>query len=218
MSVVQVKERPILFNGEMVRAILDGCKTVTRRPVKGIALEWLRPNGFTPEFTASQQNGLCPYGHPGERIWVRETWAADAQLDSIAPRDLSPGEPIRYHADGQVRQQGCAMISVGKSRPNIFMPRWACRILLEVTEVRVERLQDISDDQIIAEGIDLDALAESQDRYDMVLAGSGADGRATLRTAYRDLWSSTGGDWSANPWVWVIEFKQIDAHQLPANG
>ena len=89
------------------------------------------------------------------------------------------------------------------------MPRAASRILLEITGVRVERLQDISDKEIEAEGIDLDALAEGQDRYDMCHAGSGADGRPTLRNAWRELWESTGGDWDANPWVWVVSFKRV---------
>ena len=152
----------------------------------------------------------CPYGKPGDRLWVRETWQADAQVDYVAPRELSHGEPIRYPADWDFRQTGCAMIKPGKIRPSIHMPRWASRILLEITDVRVERLQDISDAEIEREGIDLDALADGQDRYDMCHAGSGADGRPTLRTAWRHLWESTGGDWDANPWVWVVEFKRVD--------
>ena len=89
------------------------------------------------------------------------------------------------------------------------MPRWASRIMLEIVSVRVERLQDISDADITAEGIDMEALAESQDRYDIVCKGSGASGRATERTAWRDLWESTGGDWEANPWCWAITFKWV---------
>jgi hypothetical protein len=91
------------------------------------------------------------------------------------------------------------------------MPRIASRILLEITDVHVERLQDINDSQIESEGVDLDALADRQDRYDMCHAGSGAEGRPTLRTAWRDLWQSINGpgSWDANPWVWVVEFKRV---------
>jgi len=210
-----MKERPILFSAPMVRAILDGRKTVTRRPVKGLTSSF----AVTTAADESPLNAVCwnvggpiihcPYGKPGERLWVREAWAADAQVDAIAPRDLSQGEPIFYPADGAVRQTGCSMIIQGRGRPSIHMPRWACRILLEITAVRVERLQDISDAEIEREGIDLDDLADGQDRYDMCHAGSGAEGRPTLRTAWRNLWESTGGDWDANPWVWVVEFKRV---------
>ena len=89
------------------------------------------------------------------------------------------------------------------------MPRWASRILLEIVLVRVERLQDISDADIEAEGIDMDALDEAQDRYDTIAKDGNASGRATMRTAWRELWESTGGDWDSNPWLWVIEFKRV---------
>ncbi|WP_432783671.1 hypothetical protein QZH45_09460 [Pseudomonas corrugata] len=208
------KERPILFSAPMVRAILEDRKTVTRRACK--------PQPSANAHTTSAEGkpmgawwetgkdvNRCPYGKPGDRLWVREAWVADAQVDAIAPRDLSQGEPIRYPADGAVRQTGCSMLTPGKGRPSIHMPRWASRILLEITAVRIERLQDISDAQIEREGIDLDALTDGQDRYDMCHAGSGVEGRPTLRTAWHDLWVSTGGDWDANPWVWVVEFKRV---------
>lgn len=230
-----MKERPILFSGPMVRAILDGRKTVTRRPVRGFQIpteDTAIPVGDRHRWCATAQRdprygfcvfgatevecakeleefAPCPHGRRGERLWVREAWAADAQVDAIAPRDLSHGEPIFYPADGAVRQTGCSMITQGRGRPSIHMPRWACRILLEITDVRVERLQEISEAEIEREGIDLDALADGQDRYDMCHAGSGAEGRPTLRTAWRHLWESTGGDWAANPWVWVVEFKRV---------
>jgi len=222
-----IKERPALFNDEMVRAILEDRKTVTRRAIKPQPPEGHKWRGWVIDSTCSKEIGSaswdegggplrrnatyarCPYGQPGDQLWVREAWEADSQLGAVAPRDLSRGEPIRYPADGAVRQAGCSMIAPGKTRPSIHMPRWASRILLEVIDVRVERLQDISDKEIEAEGIDLDALADGQDRYDMCHAGSGADGRPTLRTAWRNLWESTGGDWDANPWVWVVSFKRV---------
>lgn len=219
----QIKERPILFSAPMVRAILEGRKTVTRRAVRV---------GFNPEdlegsLSASECRKLyrelpqyfgasyfCPYGQPGDRLWVRETWYCDhfevMRGPYLKPDDLDVGEAIDdgtlvYAADGLAPYEADQPIW----KPSIHMPRWACRILLEITDVRVERLQDISDAEIEREGIDLDALADGQDRYDMCHAGSGADGRPTLRTAWRHLWESTGGNWEANPWVWVVEFKRV---------
>lgn len=230
-----MRERPILFIGDMVRAILEGRKTVTRRTVKS---DWIQSERAPLETSAGvfhfwcSGEFACPYGLPGDRLWVRETWC-DVNLYG-APglayradgdiRDLM-AEPCFLDADGafdysadRVKAYGFAVWcddllsgAEGRWRPSIHMPRWASRILLEITAVRVERLQDITEEQAIAEGIDLDALADAQDRYDMVLAGSGADGRATPITAFRDLWNSTGGDWDANPWVWVIEFKRVEA-------
>jgi len=221
-----IKERPILFSAPMVRAILSGQKTVTRRPLKS-------PHGFwetsvTGELVPIPVN--CPHGKPGDRLYVRETWS-DVNLQG------APG--VAYRADDDVRdlmedetfldehgafnysdprakpyQFACWSEDLlsgaeGRWRPSIHMPRWACRILLEITAVRVERLQGISDAEIEREGIDLEALTDGQDRYDMCHAGSGAEGRPTLRTAWRHLWESTGGDWDANPWVWIIEFKRV---------
>lgn len=216
-----MKERPILFSGPMVRAILSGQKTVTRRAMKhqpcrqpvmvpnGGANFWSNPLYIEGAMMGSQNHG-CPYGQPGDRLWVREAWLADAQLDSIAPRDLSQGEPILYPADGNVRQTGCAMVSQGRGRPSIHMPRWASRILLEVTDVRVERLQDISEDQCIAEGIE-GCIPGCQSPYD----GDGAPECDCMNLSYEDsfqaLWTSINGakSWSSNPWVWVVEFKRI---------
>ena len=195
-----MKERPILFKGPLVRAILSGQKTVTRRLLK-------MPHGFwetsaTGELVPIPAN--CPYGKPGDRLWVRETWARVGNCDpgyltfaATYPACLPP-ELENIPAASEIRW-----------KPSIHMFRRDSRILLEITEVRVERLQDISDAEIEREGIDLDALADGQDRYDMCHAGSGADGRPTLRTAWRHLWESTGGDWDANPWVWVVEFKRV---------
>lgn len=151
-----MKERPILFTGPMVRAILEGRKTVTRRvvtPQPDFLGSMVDPNTPFKTLDAGLHARItCPYGQPGDRLWVREAWAADAQVDAIAPSDLSQGEPIWYPADLSVRQTGCSMISKGRVRPSIHMPRWACRILLEITAVRVERLQDISDPGALAEG------------------------------------------------------------------
>ncbi|MFT0517315.1 hypothetical protein [Pseudomonas faucium] len=213
----QAKERPILFSGHMVRAILNGQKTVTRREIKpsmrsadsSFELHQQEDESWRPMHTfdescmdaqGTEHPIVCPYGQPGDRLWVREAWLADSQLDSIAPRDLSQGEPIFYPADGSVRQTGCAMISQGRGRPSIHMPRWASRILLEITAVRVELLQDISEEQAEAEGVGF--LRHAPD-YDETL---------TAAQLFECLWSSINGDdsWSGNPWVWVVEFKRIE--------
>ncbi|MGP6420526.1 hypothetical protein ACTZGP_17265 [Pseudomonas putida] len=221
------KERPILFSAAMVRAILYGRKTVTRRPVKGCQIpvedasvaagerhRWMAIAQRDPRYGFGvfgateaecakelEEFAPCPHGRPGDRLWVRETWAADAQVDAIAPRDLSQGEPIFYPADGAVRKTGCSMITQGRVRPSIHMPRWACRILLEITDVRVERLQDISRADIRAEGMQCPPELASDD--------VSPNYRDWYPAAWRQLWESTGGDWAANPWVWVVEFKRV---------
>lgn len=254
----QIKERPILFSAPMVRAILDGRKTVTRRPVKGwqvptedtsvaagerhrwMALAQRDPRygfgvfGATEAECAKEMEEFapCPYGRRGERLWVREAWAADAQVDAVAPRDLSQGEPIWYPADGAVRQTGCAMLTTGKGRPSIHMPRWASRILLVITDVRVERLQDITEDQAQAEGCfftdygrkcwhtgsgwtevgDCPAPEAHHPQRNGWMWDKTSNPNECLGTAtwaFANLWQKTGGDWEANAWVWVVEFKRV---------
>lgn len=223
------KDRPILFNGPMVRAILAGQKTVTRRPVKGdqiphrsssdVGREWIAVgqhdprygfvvSGETEEACAAELGvyGVCPYGRARDLLWVREAWVADAQVDSIAPRDLSQGEPIWYPADGTARQTGCSMISQGRGRPSIHMPRWASRILLEITDIRVERLQGVTEEQARAEGITDGGCTNCGHNEPC-----GCDCPAPSAVdSFVHLWNSTGGDWQANPWVWVVEFKRVD--------
>ena len=155
----QVKERPILFSAPMVRAILEGRKTVTRREVKKRpALDCLGA-GYEPAFLTLPANAdLCPYGKPGDRLWVRETWYCDhfelMRGLYLKPDDLNVGEAIDdgtliYAADGLNPYEADQPIW----KPSIHMPRWASRILLEITDVRVERLQDISLADIRAEGL-----------------------------------------------------------------
>ncbi|WP_457927273.1 hypothetical protein [Pseudomonas aeruginosa] len=205
-----MKERPILFTGPMVRAILEGRKTVTRRVVKpqpDFLGSMVDPNTPFKTLDAGLHARItCPHGHPGDRLWVREAWAADAQVDAIAPRDLSQGEPIWYPADFSVRQTGCSMISKGRGRPSIHMPRWASRILLEITAVRVERLQDISEEQALAEGVH----GEPCDHARQACSDIGCWGD-TAKGAFGFLWEQLNGAgaWQANPWVWVVEFKRV---------
>lgn len=187
-----MKERPILFSAPMVRAILSGQKTQTRRVVKGMALEWLQPGMFTPEYVAHPENFLCPYGLPGDRLWVREAWRVHKDADHLPPRDLPQSLTVRYEVDG-MRDSEC-----GKYRPPMFMPRWACRIVLEIVSVRVELLQDISD---------VDCIAEGCAGGHGAIPGYGYS--ATPHEHYRWIWESINGpeSWGANTWVWVLEFK-----------
>lgn len=203
-----MRERPILFSAPMVRAILSGQKTVTRRVVKS---DWIQSERAPLEtstgvfhFWCSGEHS-CPYGRPGDRLWVREAWAADAQVNAVAPRDMSQGEPILYPADGAIRQAGCAMITPGKTRPSIHMPRWTSRILLEITAVRVERLQGISEDQAEAEGV-------HRDKRMWFATDDGGPAFTWPQHAFEHLWRKINGaeSWDANPWVWVVEFKRVE--------
>ncbi|MCH5568794.1 hypothetical protein [Pseudomonas syringae] len=222
--MTQAKERPILFSAPMVRAILSGQKTITRRACKHqpdvpvtdaiprrefphgpATIDWYwRPKfGHYQAGPSSGWDFKCPYGQPGDRLWVREAWQADAQVNAIAPRKLSHGEPIQYPADGSSRQTGCSMITPGKTRPSIHMPRWVSRILLEITDVRVERLQDISRSDIRAEGLECPPELASDDVSPTY--------RDWYPAAWRELWESINGadSWNSNPWVWVVEFKRV---------
>ena len=198
----QVKERPILFSAPMVRAILENRKTVTRRALK-------MPHGFwetsaTGELMPIPAN--CPYGKPGEQLWVRETWYCDhfevMRGPYLKPDDLDVGEALDdgtlvYAADGLTPYEADQPIW----KPSIHMPRWASRILLEITEVRVERLQDISRADIRAEGLQCPPELASDD--------VSPNYRDWYPAAWRELRESTGGNWDANPWVWVVEFKRV---------
>lgn len=205
----QRKERPILFSGAMVRAILDGRKTQTRRPVKGLALEWLQPGMFTPEYVAAPQNHACPYGQPGDCLWVRETWSPrivhtcydmGCDCENVWVDYVAGGDG--RHFDGRDIPDEWYMPQAalkGRHVPSLHMPRWASRITLEITGVRVERLNDCSEEDARAEGV---GPLRSDGRTEN--GGPASD-------AYADLWESINGagSWEANPWVWVVEFKRL---------
>lgn len=211
----QIKERPILFSAPMVRAILEGRKTVTRRAVKGSGLVWL--DNFLAEYVADPENNLCPYGNPGDRLWVRETFI-DLRGTGVEHRPDPAGPLQRYayaadcrpgsHSDEARKDFGL------KYKPSIHMPRAACRILLEITDVRVERLQDISEQQALAEGI-VGVPFRPDDGWPvctgyMVGPDDGKTGlETTAAKAFAGLWNSVGGNWDANSWVWVVEFKRV---------
>lgn len=200
-----MNEKPILFSGAMVRAILEGHKTQTRRVLKGIALEMLG-DGFTAEYVADTGNAAwCPYGRPGDRIWVRETFSR-CGCDGCTKAWPMPwplgkdNHPVLYRA---TRNGTSGLVW----RPSIFMPRWASRITLEVTKVRVERVQEISEEDANAEGL-------TSNYQDGIACSSIPPERhkwhQPKRVFFSALWDSLnakrGFGWDANPWVWVIEF------------
>lgn len=228
-----MKERPILFSGPMVRALLDGRKTQTRRVMKLVppadahevffwSGEDLRRAGWSnvsePGLWARrngrdgyvQHVGRCPYGTPGDRLWVREAWRADGQVDAERPADLSRGEPVLYEADQSVRTFGCSMIGVGKLRPGIHMPRWASRLTLEITDVRVERLQDISEADAEAEGVREPSIGPIH-LYSPNGSGEIDRAKAPALFLWEMLWKSINGSdsWDANPWVWALTFRVL---------
>lgn len=224
-----MKERPILFTGPMVRAILEGRKTVTRRVVKpqpDFLGSMVDPNTPFKTLDAGLHARItCPYGEPGDRLWVRETWHVGKPHDKTAPADiLAPllaegrGITVLYTAGGWQSVGPAGREEpiypdyqplpdwAGKGRPSIHMPRWACRILLEITAVRVERLQDISEEQALAEGV----RGEPCDHARQACADIGCWGD-TAKGAFGFLWESLNGEgsWAENPWVWVVEFKRV---------
>lgn len=213
-----MKERPILFSAPMVRALLDDRKTQTRRVVKAeipddadevffwsgeayrqAGLKKVAKTGLWARRNAGPKTwlgfiGPCPYGVPGDRLWVREAWSES---------DCPGGAMYRADCDPRQDTRGFGW------RPSIHMPRWASRILLEITDVRVERLNNISEADARAEGLQFQEGWMPQYR--------GADDLPWRpefpRDAYLDLWESINGpgSWAANPWVWVVEFKRVEA-------
>ena len=199
-----MKERPILFSAPMVRAIIEGRKTQTRRVVKPVGNDDAfvlldHGTGFWPYRSDDGESSItadgneaphyCPYGQPGDRLWVREAFHG---YHWDQPRAV-------YRADGECQRVRTQIESyeVGRWTPSIHMPRWASRITLEVVCVRVERLNDISVSEAIAEGYD----------------GSVDDPIDPSVKWYAQLWESINGSgsWAANPWVWVVEFKRVQA-------
>lgn len=184
-----MKERPILFNGPMVRAILSGAKTQTRRVVKGSRYrhEINRDGVWFEDEYGDWFKGPCPFGEPGDRLWVRETFTDVSTGDMRAQGH----RPVWYRADGS----SDADDSLCRWTPSIHMPRWASRISLEVTGVRVERLQEISEADARSEGCPHAPVDQDWSQ---------------CRRWFQEQWLSIYGEdsWNANPWVWVIEFKR----------
>jgi hypothetical protein len=201
-----MKSRPIIFSAPMVRAALDGSKTQTRRVVKGLPIFSADMVGFySPDdddhWTAMDGGTnivwrkLCPYGQPGDELWVREAHAivsVGGAIDDVIHYRATPGRGAFAYADGRMRMDyPLGLVYEGKWSSPIHMPRWASRITLTVTGIRVERLQGISAQDCWAEGIPFSP--DTNPRHE-----------------YRDLWESIhgAGSWEASPWVWVIEFER----------
>jgi len=210
-----MRERPIILNSEMVKAVLDGRKTQTRRIVKLNDSGRVKFHGRQWHIDDYNVAIACPFGEVGDRLWVRETWSEDFA-------NYYPNDRVWYAANDDRRMDievvdGVRGIFSPESnvhvpfrwRPSIHMPRWASRITLEITGVRVERLQDISEADARSEGIKLagDLLPEYPETY---LTPNGDFATATV--AFQRLWQSIYGDesWDSNPWVWVIEFKRVE--------
>lgn len=243
MTTTTPRERPILFSGPMVRAILDGRKTQTRRIIKPQPQRceaYGREEAFCPDAAYSREPGstmqgmavdprrwwcanaggprtahVCPYGQPGDRLWVRETWALENP-----PED---GELLIWQADRSAawrshlgeRFRLAPNYQPNRWRPSIYMPRWASRLTLEVVSVRVERLHDISEEDAKAEGacewgLENERHEEAWARWTRILDSSTRVGSA--RGAFAALWTSINGpkSWDANPWVWCVEFRRVE--------
>lgn len=201
-----MKEHPILFSAPMVRAIIAGTKTQTRRVMRyqpheaaAVTVEHFNQTVIDrhgdeqpgPEiFGAWWADGECgirfPYGQPGDRLWVRE-----AHSIRVLPSAQAP-DGIVWYRESDIGRQWDGEV---RWKPSIHMPRWASRILLEITSVRVERLHDISRGDAMAEGCPFQNMADGPDPTQW----------------YADLWQQINGpgSWSINPWVWVIEFKRV---------
>lgn len=208
-------ERGMIFNGEMVRALLDGRKTQTRRPVKfpvhdkNLGCE-LAGNELAGELSAGNYLNSA-FGKPGDRIWVREAFRVHSRATDVATLVYKASE--RNSWTEQTHRVPIAVCNKPatpeKWTPSLHMPRWACRILLEITNVRVERLNAISEEDATAEGVP-PAGSLLPDYPGTFLTPKGDF--ATAKVAFQRLWESIYGEESlkANGWVWVISFKRVE--------
>lgn len=244
-------DHPILFSGHLVRAILDGRKTVTRRPVResghcqdADAWCWDPDRGMW-ESGIEADHGMyghgewvkCPFGRPGDRLWVRETWATCAAVSpsTDAPLPVTNGDRLieepttwvdekgrtRWRYDGKVvvyrattevefcdgdgfMGDNADRSDMPRWRPSIHMPRWASRLTLEVLDVRVERLQSITEEDAAAEGMDGDCPIGHIPAYQ----------KGPLAYHFAQSWDAIYGKgphaWDANPWVWRVEFRKVE--------
>lgn len=211
-----MKERPILFSGPMVRAINEGRKSQTRRVMK-----------LNPAYVECHKNAPaedwakdCPHGQRGDLLWVREGFLVQPELWSTS---RGP-QPLHYRADTKDLRE----VEDYVPKPSIHMPRWASRLTLRITTVRVERLQEITGQDCAAEGVQIPCSAPGHPL--LRLTGHVLPSRFTwkhpddwsvddwFRFEYAEIWEQINGrvSWTANPWVWVIEFERIEQQQVAA--
>lgn len=207
-------EKPILFKDEMIRAILEGRKTQTRRIAKNVVFDskfrskWKAVHKHTEvaiDTPPAMLGDVCPYGQLGDRLWVREAHAfvpmPAYRCSTGIYQQINPSDDY----EACVYRENFDRARSFPWRPSIHMPRWASRITLEITDVRVERLQDISAKDARAEGCEKPDLPPE-------VRGVAGDFVADERTSFAVLWNQVNGpgSWGANPWVWVVEFKRVD--------
>lgn len=239
-----MRERPILFSSPMVRALLNGTKAQTRRVVNP---RLYFENGCDVVEQSHAEFGLfavdrldaCPYGVPGDRLWVRETWYCDHIFAKTqgTPEQIAQWRKMLYFGADYLTPQEWSNAEEWAERtpawrPSIYMPRWASRLTLEVTSVRVERLQSISEKDASAEGTALPVTTDDcppgkvqplfqLTRSPMLDSSEKPSSKNKYRWAFACLWESINGKrapWASNPWVWVIDFKRVEDAKAVANG
>jgi hypothetical protein len=252
-----MKERPILFSAPMVRAILEGRKTQTRRVVKWVpsprgnfktvrltgtneyvlldddrGLTWTPYSGSGEQlWPVERYRDACPYGGPGDRLWVRETWQALRFVEAMSEGyslgycddRYAPDKIPKSNENGFWKPVYAATDPFGEEptseergfswRPAIHMPRWASRLALDVIRIRVERLQDITEEDARAEGV---TFGEPQPA--IINGERGEVCFFNARDAFAYLWAAINGadSWKANPWVWVVDFNDVEAQARSA--
>lgn len=222
-TAIQKREKPILFSGPMVRAILDGCKTQTRRVIKpepskhehNTKAHFHTGEGEQDDWTFDIGIGRwkCPYGKQGDRLWVRETWADVTR--AFQTHDCEEPKVIAFAADDAVyntetmtflEHRNDSGIAVRKWKPSIFLPHCFSRISLEITDVRVERLKGIPLEDAQSEGIEIEQVEQSAGKQWLEQT------LCHFIKGWDALNAKRGYSWDSNPWVWVIEFKKVEKH------
>lgn len=245
-----MKARPIPMSAPNIVPIQEDRKTQTRRIIRPqpfidpLGNFWWNCSNYgqdasgprtqaiaSPVPNSETKRVLCPYGRPGDKLWVKEAWRTDLSLDPLNGTEIEKAAiragyptgwaPVEYEADGARRDwiehfNGSEPNRPGRYRHARFMPRWASRILLEITEIRIERLQEISEADAVAEGIDIvQRRMKGQSAYGIYQCKL-PDGKIhyddSAYNLYRSLWTSINGleSWNENPYVWVIAFRRID--------
>lgn len=234
-----MKETALLMRGEMVRPTLADEKTQTRRLIgKLIGFGAVRQFGVsdTPgydfhfrdkkmrwhDLTRDEVMKACPYGGVGDQLWIKETWQYANYFGQEGPQNGVLAQPI-YRATfppSVDERHDAGMIQPPKKwRPSIFMPKWACRLNLLNVEIRIERLNDISEADAFAEGIDTEGDDYLSAEHAQI-AGVPIDCGSPARFAYKALWERINGrgSWDLNPWVWVIKYRRIDENNIKITG